>query len=256
MPDRTVAIVTGAASGIGRATMHRMLAEGISVVATDRNADGLEEAAADTKAGDRLRTLVQDVGADDAPRQAVAVAQQSFGRLDWLVNNAGIGGAKAVHETEDADLDRYLAINLRAVFRFARAAVGAMQSARGAIVNLASVFGMVGYPGSSVYAAAKAGVIGLTHQMAADYGPKGIRVNAVAPGLIETAMTRERLAGSPRYKALMIDTTPFPRWGTPEDIANAIWFLCSPQASFINGHVLVVDGGWSVTNHIAGAPAA
>jgi NAD(P)-dependent dehydrogenase (short-subunit alcohol dehydrogenase family) len=255
MTERTVAIVTGAASGIGRATLRRLLAEGVCVVATDRNEAGLADAASGAPA-DRLSTLVQDVGAGDAPRKAVSLAVERFGRLDWLVNNAGIGGSKSVQDTPDEDLDRYLSINLRAVFRFAREAVKAMQPGHGSIVNLASVFGMVGYPGSAAYAAAKAGVIGLTQQMAADYGPKGIRINAVAPGLIETGMTRERLAASPRYMALMIDTTPFPRWGQPEDIANAIWFLCSDQAAFINGHVLVVDGGWSVTNHVAGAPAA
>jgi NAD(P)-dependent dehydrogenase (short-subunit alcohol dehydrogenase family) len=255
MADAKVALVTGAGSGIGRATVQLFAADGISVLATDRNAQGLAETAASCVQPDRVRTLVQDVAADDAPTQAVGLALQGFGRLDWLVNNAGIGGARAVHETEDADLDRFLAINVRSVFRFAREAVRAMRPG-GSIVNLASVFGMIGYPGSSAYAAAKAAVIGLTHQMAADYGPRGIRVNAVAPGLIETAMTRERIASSPRYKALMRDTTPFPRHGQPEDIANAIHFLCSDRAGFINGHVLVVDGGWSVTNHIAGAPEA
>jgi NAD(P)-dependent dehydrogenase (short-subunit alcohol dehydrogenase family) len=255
MADAKVALVTGAGSGIGRATAQLLATEGVSVLATDRNAEGLAQAAASCVHQDRLRTLVQDVAADDAPKQAVALALQAFGRLDWLVNNAGIGGARAVHETEDADLDRFLAINVRSVFRFAREAVRVMQPG-GSIVNLASVFGMIGCPGSSAYAAAKAAVIGLTHQMAADYGPRGIRVNAVAPGLIETAMTRERIAGSARYKVLMRDTTPFPRHGQPEDIANAIHFLCSERAGFINGHVLVVDGGWSVTNHIAGAPEA
>ena len=256
MADRPIALVTGAASGIGRATVLRFLAEGAAVLATDRNGAGLEETAARANAADRLRLLEQDVGAEDAPEQAVQAATTAFGRLDWLVNNAGIGGARAVHDTADADLDRYLAINVRSVFRFSRAAVRVMQPGHGSIVSLASVFGMVGYPGSSAYSTAKAAVIGLTHQMAADYGPQGIRVNAVAPGLIETAMTAERIATSPRYKALMRDTTPFPRHGQPEDVANAIHFLCSDRASFINGHVLVVDGGWSVTNYIAGAPPA
>lgn len=256
MTEPYVALLTGAGSGIGRATLLRLVREGVDVVATDRDAAGLQNSAALATGPGQIQTLQQDVGDDAAPKQAVELALSRFGRLDWLINNAGIGGARAVHETEDADLDRYLAINLRAVFRFAREAVRVMPAGRGSIVNLASVFGLIGYPGSSAYSAVKAGVIGLTHQMAADYGPRGIRVNAVAPGLIETGMTRERLASSARYKALMIDTTPFPRWGKPEDIANAIWFLCSDQASFINGHVLSVDGGWSVTNHIAGAPLA
>lgn len=256
MIEPPVALVTGAGSGIGRATVLRLLAEGASVLATDRNAAGLQETAQRADAGARLRLLEQDVGADEAPEQAIGQAVAAFGRLDWLVNNAGIGGSKAVHDTADTDLDRYLAINIRSVFRFSRAAVAILPPGRGCIVSLASVFGMVGYPGSAAYAAAKAAVIGLTHQMAADYGPRGIRVNAVAPGLIETAMTAERIASSPRYKMLMRDTTPFPRHGQPEDVANAIHFLCSERAAFINGHVLVVDGGWSVTNYSAGAPPA
>ncbi|QQS11127.1 MAG: glucose 1-dehydrogenase [Rhodospirillales bacterium] len=256
MTQGYVALVTGAGSGIGRATALRFLAAGASVVATDLNAVGLAETARQVDSPARMRTLVQDVTADDAPRQAVDLAVAEFGGLDWVVTNAGIGGAKPMHETEDADFDRFMNVNVRSVFRYARESLRILKPGRGSIVHVASIYGILGYPGSSSYSASKAAVIGITHQMAADYGPLGIRVNAVAPGVIETGMTRDRVRDSPRFKALMIDTTPYTRTGQPEDIANAINFLCSDQAEFINGHVLTVDGGWSVTNHIAGAPPA
>jgi NAD(P)-dependent dehydrogenase (short-subunit alcohol dehydrogenase family) len=119
-----------------------------------------------------------------------------------------------------------------------------------AIVNVASTFGLMGNPNSSSYATTKAAVVGLTRQMAGDYGPKGIRVNAVAPGVIRTPLIEERL-GMPAFRHLMVDTTPFPRVGTPQDVAGAVRFLCSDDAGFVNGHVLVIDGGWSATNYVA-----
>lgn len=255
MAQDRVALVTGAGSGIGRATVLKLLAGGARVVATDREGASLAGTQKLASAGDRLRTLVQDVTDSRAPADAVHVAVEGFGGLDWLVNNAGIGRSTNVADTEDADWDRFMQTNLRSVFRFSRQALSVMQPGRSAIVHLASVFGLIGYPGSAAYSTAKAAVVGLTHQMAADCGPKGIRVNAVAPGLIETAMTSERLHGDERYRKLMLETTPFPRWGQPEDIANAIAFLLSDEASFINGHVLAVDGGWSVTNYVRDAMA-
>src|SRR5262249_43067766 len=136
MATTAVAIVTGAGSGIGRATVRLLATEGVSVIATDRNADGRDQTAAACAHAGPVRMLVQDVGADDAPKQAVDLALETFGRLDWLVNNAGIGGARAAHETDDAGFDRFLAINIRSVFRFSREAVRVMAPGAG-IVNLA-----------------------------------------------------------------------------------------------------------------------
>jgi 3-oxoacyl-[acyl-carrier protein] reductase len=121
----------------------------------------------------------------------------------------------------------------------------------GAIVNVASIFGMIGFPGTAAYAAAKAGVAGLTRQMAADYGPGGIRVNAIAPGLIETGMTQKRIAESEWFRGQMTDMTPLGRNGQPDDIAAAAAFLLSDDAAFISGQVLVVDGGWLTTRYRA-----
>ena len=232
-----VVLVTGAAQGIGRAIADRFLRDGLCVVAIDRNLAGLETFSRSEKAV----TAALDVTAADAPARAVALAKERFGRLDILVNNAGIGNSKPVHLTSDEELDRFLDVNLRSVFRFAREALGAMQPGA-AIVNVASTFGLMGNPNSSSYATTKAAVVGLTRQMAGDYGPKGIRVNAVAPGVIRTPLIEERL-GMPAFRHLMVDTTPFPRIGTPEDIAGTIAFLCSDDASFITGQAYNVNGG-------------
>jgi NAD(P)-dependent dehydrogenase (short-subunit alcohol dehydrogenase family) len=249
MSEPFVALVTGAGSGIGRATTLRFVRAGARVLAVDLNEAGLQETRRLADDPEAVALLVKNVTADDAPAAAISEAVRAFGRLDWLVNNAGIGNAKAAHQTSDAEWDRYVDVNLRSLFRFSREALPHLAPGRGAIVNLASVFGLFGHPRVAPYAATKAAVVGLTHQMAADYGPKGIRVNAVAPGVIETALTRERIAGDVRYQALNIDPIPFPRLGRPEDVANAIHFLCSEEAAYISGHVLAVDGGWSVTNY-------
>ena len=118
----------------------------------------------------------------------------------------------------------------------------------GSIVNIASIAAIVGLTGSFSYVASKTALLGMTRQMATDYGPKGIRINAIAPGQIETPLTASRIAGDPRFQAFNVDPIPFPRLGRPEDIANAVYFLSSDQASYINGHTLVVDGGWTTTN--------
>ena len=244
-----VAIVTGAGSGIGRATTLRLVRAGVSVLGVDLSRDGLDETR--SQAADRalVDTLVADVTAEDAPARSVDRAGKAFGGLDYLVNNAGIGRAKAAHDTTDQEWGRYVSINLTSLFRFSREALRVLQPGRGAIVNIASVFGLFGHPDTAPYAATKAAVVGLTHQMSADYGPRGIRINAVAPGVIETALTKERIASDPRFQALNIDPIPFPRLGSPDDVANAVHFLCSEEAAYVSGHVLVVDGGWSVTNY-------
>jgi NAD(P)-dependent dehydrogenase (short-subunit alcohol dehydrogenase family) len=249
MNDRFVALVTGAGSGIGRATTLRFVRSGAAVLGLDLNPEGLEETRRLSDDPDLVKTLVADVTAREAPGLAIDKAVSALGRLDCLVNNAGIGRAKAAHDTTDAEWDLYIGINLTSLFRFSREALRVLEPGRGSIVNIASVFGLFGHPNTAPYAATKAAVVGLTHQMAADYGPRGIRINAVAPGVIETALTKERIETDPRFRALNIDPIPFPRLGHPEDVANAIYFLSSDEAAYVNGHVLTVDGGWSVTNY-------
>lgn len=241
------AIVTGAAGGIGRATVERLLAAGYRVLAVDRDEDGLH---ASLQSRPNVALLARDVSDPQAPAAIIAAALQHHHRVDALVNNAGIGAAKAVDQTDDDELARFIDINLKAAFRLSREALPAMGGS-GSIVNIASTFGLIGFPVSSSYAATKAALIGLTRQMAVDYGPRGIRVNAIAPGLIASPLTRERIASNPLYRDLLVRGTPFPRIGETTDVANAVNFLCSEEAAFINGHVLVVDGGWSTTRYLA-----
>lgn len=250
MTDSPVFIVTGAGRGIGRAITHRLVLDGMRVLAIDLNEDDLSVTRQESSSPASVATLVQDVTADASPEQAIEAALKQWGRFDGLVNNAGIGHTHALHLTEDEEYDRFMNVLMRAVFRYSRAAVRAFGDKGGCIVQMASVFGLMGSHGASAYSVAKAGVIGLTRQMAVDYGPRGIRVNAVAPGIIATPMTQERIDSSERFKKVMVDTTPCPRIGRPEDIAGAVSYLCSTSAGFVNGHVLVVDGGWSATNYV------
>lgn len=239
-----VAIVTGAARGIGQATTLRLLSDGWSVVAVDR-AD-----LSDLEREDRVHPISCDLTDPDAPRQIIARAMERFGALSLLVNNAGIAGARPVDETDDANLARIMEINFMVPFRMSREALKVMRPGS-SIVHVASVVNFRATPATSVYTASKAALAGLTRQMAGEYGPRGIRCNAVAPGLVETELTGDKLRTDAKYRRIWVDGTPWSRLGRPEDIAAAISFLASPDAAFVNGHTLVVDGGWSIS-----APAA
>jgi meso-butanediol dehydrogenase/(S,S)-butanediol dehydrogenase/diacetyl reductase len=244
------AVVTGAGSGIGLGIALRFVQEGCDVLAVDKSGDGLEKAASAARgAGGRLRTLLQDVTADDAPAGILGSCRAQLAAPQILVNNAGVGSARAADETTDTDLDRYLSLNLRSVFRLSRDFVRQIRDSDASIINIASAFGLIGYPGNAPYAATKAGVIGLTRQMACDYGPRRIRVNAIAPGLIATPATASRIANSVYLQKTVIDASPLGRAGSVEDIAAAAVFLASREASFITGHVLAVDGGWTTTRY-------
>jgi 3-oxoacyl-[acyl-carrier protein] reductase len=232
------AIVTGAAAGIGAATAARLVGEGARVLLADRS-PAVEETARMVGGV----SLVMDVGAKGAGRQLAEAAMVAFGRLDILVNNAGIGGSKVLSESDDELIDRLVDINLKAVLRVTRDCLPHLTRPGGRIINISSIFGLVGHPGTTAYAVAKAGVAQFTRQLCCDLGPEGILVNAIAPGVIETPMTAGHLQ-NPRYLRNMLHPAPLRRAGKPEEIASVAAFLASDDASFVAGQIIVVDGGW------------
>ncbi|MEQ8861212.1 MAG: SDR family oxidoreductase [Pseudomonadales bacterium] len=230
-------IVTGAADGIGKATARRLLAEGGRVLACDRNDSGLGDL-------DGVERLVLDVTADDAPAQLMAAAEARLGGLDVLVNNAGIADGAPVRELSDELWRRVLGVNLDAVLRISRAAIGLLEhSERGRIVNIGSVMSERAAPGMAAYTVSKHGVAGLSKVLALELGPLGITVNYVQPGAIVTGITREVFDADPQFRDFWIGKSALGRLGQPEDIAAAITFLASADAGFITGHGLLVDGG-------------
>lgn len=237
LADRA-AIVTGAGRGIGRAIAERLLEEGARVLAVDQSPDGLSSIPASAK----LATLTANVAAPGAAEAIIGKCLEHFGSVGLLVNNAGIGDAPSLHETTDEIFDRYIDINLRSVFRLCRDVLPELRRSRGCIVNIASSVALAGYRRGAAYVAAKAGVIGLTRNMAAEYGPQGVRVNAVAPGVVLTELTASRLRTA-RFQALVVGTMPLGMAAEPQDIAAAVAFLASDDARMITGQIVPVDGG-------------
>jgi len=243
LADR-VALVTGAGRGIGAATARRLAADGADVVVNDIDADGARATAAAVEAlGRRALVSLHDVAQHAAAGELVARAIDGFGRVDVLVNNAGITRDALVHKLDERDWDEVVRVDLKAPFSVAQACARHMAArGRGRIVNIASL-AWLGNVGQAAYAAAKAGVIGLTRTLALELGKRGIQVNAVAPGFIDTAMTRK--VPEP-IRAQFIRKIPLGRIGEPGDIADVVAFLASDGARYISGQVIQVDGALSV----------
>ena len=243
-------LVTGAASGIGRAIAARFLREGDRVAALDLDLGALDAARRESwpDAGARFLPLKGDVALAADAASAVATSRERFGRIDVLVNNAGItGGPRAtkLHETPIEDFDRVWGVNVRGVYLMCHAALPHFLAQRaGIIVNIASVAGYVAFPGRAAYSVSKGAVVMLTRSIAVDYAAAGIRCNAVCPGMIDTPMTHWRLE-QPELRAQIVARIPQGDVGRVDDVANAVWFLASSEASYLNGSSLVVDGAYS-----------
>jgi NAD(P)-dependent dehydrogenase (short-subunit alcohol dehydrogenase family) len=243
-----VAIVTGAASGIGRATARCFAEEGAKVVVADKRPEpGHETVRMIEAAGGTACFVETDVSVSAAIQAMIEAAVATYGRLDVLVNNAAAARSRPVAELSEEDWTFTIDACLKSVYLGAKYAIPEMlKNGKGAIVNISSVNGIITNPGFSAYSAAKAGVLGLTRSLALDYSLKGIRVNAICPGFIANDLMEERLAQDPLEKWAMTETQPVGRYGKPEDIAWAAVYLASDQAGYVTGATIVVDGGLTI----------
>lgn len=241
------ALVTGGTSGIGRATAVAFAAAGAQVaVCGRRKAEGEETVRLAGEAGGTAAFFPADAAVEGDVKAMVDAVIAAFGRLDYAVNNAGAEQqAQPLPEQSEDTFDRIMAVNVKGVWLAMKYEIPAMlaTAGAGAIVNVSSVAGLIGFAKAPIYAASKHAVIGLTKSVALEYAQRNIRVNAVSPGAIETAMF-DRFAGSDTVRAELAAMHPMGRIGRPEEIADAVLFLCSGRSSFVTGHVLAVDGGF------------
>ena len=246
LADR-VALVTGSGRGIGRAIALRLAEAGASVVVNDvGDAAPVEAVVKEIKAlGGQALPLLADVSSAAEVDKLVAEATRAYGRIDILVNNAGIARDQLLLRMTEEEWDRVLAVDLKSVFLCTRAVLKYMvKERRGRIISIASIVGMVGNPGQANYAAAKAGIIGFTRTVSKEVASRGITVNAIAPGFIDTEMTQGL---KEEWKEELKKRVPLGRLGSPQDVAEAVAFLASEEAGYITGQVLVVDGGMAMS---------
>jgi len=242
-----IAIVTGAGSGIGKATALLFAKEGAKVVVANRRIDKGEATVAEIKnLGGEAIFIQTDVSQWEEVKRMVSKAVETYGRVDILVNNAGVVKFSPLHQTTDEDWDYVLNINLKGTFYGMKAVIPEMlKIGKGKIVNITSIAGLVGFDQIGPYCASKGGIIALTREAALEYAKNKININCIAPGVIATEMTKG-LLDDPSTQANFQAQTPYPRLGIPEDIAYAALYLASDEADFVTGEVLVVDGGWTV----------
>lgn len=246
MSKPKIALITGGSSGLGYATAKKFIEEGYHTIITGRNADKLDHAA--KQLGDLCTGIVFDMEWLDKMPEFVQDLQARFQRIDVLVNNAGINHKQEFIEVTNEDFERVIKINQTALFALSREVTKVMinQTNGGVIIHIGSMAGHYGIPKVIAYTAAKTALEGMTKAMAVELSPLGIRVNCVAPGFIKTPMSAKALDNDPERKNKVLSRTPMRKLGVPEDIANAVFFLASDQASFISGETLKVDGGNSI----------
>jgi NAD(P)-dependent dehydrogenase (short-subunit alcohol dehydrogenase family) len=237
--DGSVAIVTGGASGIGKACCQRMVQEGARVAIFDVHAEA--------PAGSGGLVIRCDVSDSAQVRSAVDQVLAAFGAIHVLVNSAGIAVRKTVSELEEADWDRCVDVNLKGIYLISKYVLPHLTSG-GSIIHIASAVGITGVRNRAVYTATKGAIVALTRNMALDYAERGIRVNCICPGFVQTPLL-DGLLHDPEKARRLVAMHPLGRLGTAEDIANAALFLASREAAFITGHALVVDGGFSAGRH-------
>ena len=240
--DGKIALVTGAARGIGQAIALKLAADGADLALCDLNAEWLEETAGKVKdLGRRVECYSVDVSNGDAVNATVKAIEKDFGQIDVLVNNAGITKDGLMMRMSEEDWDAVLNVNLKGVFLFTKAAMrGMMKKRTGSIVNIASIIGMIGNAGQANYAASKGGVIAFSKTVARELASRNVRCNAVAPGFIRTAMT-DALPGDVQEK--MLANIPLNKFGTPEDVANVVAFLAGDASGYVTGQVISTCGG-------------
>lgn len=244
--DGQVALVTGASRGIGHDVAMALSEAGADVAIAARSVDQLEQLARDIqRAGGRAVAVEMDVTDLSQVGEAVHRVKEHFGALDILVNNAGLGANHPAEDVTEDDWDRMMAVNLKGVFFCAQAAGRLMlNQGRGRIINMSSQAGVVGIRDHAVYSASKGGVNLLTKVLALEWSARGVTVNAIAPTFIYTPGTAERL-DKPEYLEGVLERLPLARVGTTTDVAGAVIYLASPAGALVNGHVLIVDGGWT-----------
>ena len=240
-----VAVVTGGSFGIGRATAVTFAKKGARVVIADYIEDHETVDLIKASGGEALFVKC-DVSRDAEVQAMIAIVKDSYGKIDFGINNAGIEGISApTHLCSEENWDRTIGVNLKGVWLCMKYELLEMLNRKtGAIVNIASIAGLVGFPNLPAYVATKHGVVGLTKTAALENAKEGIRVNAVCPGVIKTPMIDRFTGKKKEAEKKFEDQEPIGRMGEPEEVANAILWLCSPEASFVTGHVMAVDGGW------------
>lgn len=245
--ENKVAIVTGAGSGFGRATAKLFATEGAKIVAVDYNEETAQETVAHIKENDGEAVAVKaDVSKEKDVEKFIKTAVGTFGQIDILFNNAGIYRPGDVENTTLDDWQQSLNVNVTALFLACKQAMPYLKETQGNIINTASAGGIIGFPNAVSYATTKGAVISFTRALAVDYAQEGVRANAISPGTGETGMTKELLEDEEIFEGF-VAPIPMKRLGQPNDIANAALFLASEQSSYITGHALPVDGGWTMS---------